>query len=140
MAHNLKQANYSLVVVASIVAIGFGIVTLLSGGQVLFGSDATRAAAGNVVAFVLWFNFITGALYVVVGAGLLMRRDWAAKAAVLLSIAIASVGVALAAHIISGGHYETRTVAAMTLRLLVWLIIAAVSCRALTCFGASKQN
>jgi len=40
------------------IAIVFGVATLLSGGQVLFGNDAARAAAGAYVPFVLWFNFI----------------------------------------------------------------------------------
>lgn len=140
MNETLPRASNSLLVIAGVVAIGFGIMTLLSGGQVLFGSDAARTAAGNVVGFVLWFNFTTGALYIAVGIGLLMRSRWAAKGAVLLTVAIAAVGIAFAAHIASGGPYEPRTVVAMTLRLFVWLTIAAVACRAFTCFGPSKLN
>lgn len=138
--NQVHPPTFRLVRIAGIVAVGFGIATLFAGGRVLFGSDEARAAAGRVVDFILWFNVVTGALYVAVGAGLLMRRDWAAKGAVLLAIAIAAAGLWLGAHIMSGGQYEVRTVAAMSLRLLAWVTIATIACRALTCFGLKKLS
>ena len=36
----------------------------------LFGGEAARAAAGQFMPFVLWFNFIAGFAYVVAGVGL----------------------------------------------------------------------
>ena len=39
-----------------IAAILFGVLTILSGGQALFGGEAARAAVGAAVPFVLWFN------------------------------------------------------------------------------------
>lgn len=140
MRHINTPSNSRLIAIAGLVAIGFGVLTLISGGSVLLGGASARNAAGHVVEFVLWFNVATGALYVAVGIGLLMRRNWAAKGAVLLSVAIAAVGISLAGHIWSGGQYEVRTVAAMTLRLLVWLAIAAIACRAFSCFGLKKLN
>ncbi len=120
---------------AGIVAIGFGILTLVSGGAVLFGGSEARAAAGHVVDFVLWFNFVSGFAYVGIGVGLLMRRPWAARTALVLALVIAVVSAAFAAHIWFGGLYELRTVAAMTIRALVWIAIAAIACRALSCFS-----
>ena len=121
------------ITIAGIVAIGFGIVTIVSGGTVLFGGSEARAAAGHVVDFVLWFNFVSGFAYVGIGVGLLMRRPWAARTALVLALVIAVVSAAFAAHIWSGGLYEPRTVAAMTIRAIVWIAIAAIACRALTC-------
>ena len=54
-----SSASWSLWSVAA-VAVVFGALTILSGGTVLFGGDAAREAAGKVVPFVLWFNFLSG--------------------------------------------------------------------------------
>ena len=70
--------------VISLVAVGFGLLTIKEGGTVLFGGEAARASAGNYVPFVLWFNFVAGFAYVIAGAGLWMQQRWAA----LLAVAI----------------------------------------------------
>lgn len=130
-----EQPRTRLATVAGIVAIGFGALTLMSGGNVLFGGQEARATAGRVVDFVLWFNFASGFAYVAIGIGLLARRRWAARGAVALTLAIAAVGAAFAVHVWLGGPYEMRTVAAMTLRLVAWISIAAIACRTLACIG-----
>ncbi|WP_147654192.1 hypothetical protein [Vulcaniibacterium gelatinicum] len=43
--------------VVSLIAIGFGLMTIREGGAVLFVDGAARQAAGHYVPFVLWFNF-----------------------------------------------------------------------------------
>lgn len=97
----------------------------------LFGSEEARAAAGNYVPFVLWFNFIAGFAYVLAGAGLWMQQRWAVWLAVAISAATALTFMAFGVHIYSGGVYEQRTVIAMSLRTLIWMVIAALSIRAL---------
>ena len=52
----------------SLVAVGFGLLTIKEGGTILFGDEAARSAAGNYVPFVLWFNFAAGFAYVIAGA------------------------------------------------------------------------
>lgn len=42
-------------IAAGIVAVVFGVLTIMSGGRALFGGAAARAAMGNAVPFVLWF-------------------------------------------------------------------------------------
>lgn len=49
---------------AALLAVGFGLLTLWSGGNVLFGGEDARAAAGNYVPFVVVFNFAAGFAYV----------------------------------------------------------------------------
>jgi hypothetical protein len=110
---------------ASVVAILFGVATIVSGGRVLFGDGA--AAAGAYVPFVVWFNFLAGFAYVAAGVGLWQRRRWAAWLALGLAVATVGVFAAFALHISGGGAYETRTVAAMTLRSLVWIAISALA-------------
>lgn len=41
-------------------AIGFGLLTLKSGGSVIFIDGPARLAAGNYLPFVVWFNFLAG--------------------------------------------------------------------------------
>ncbi|MFA7269683.1 MAG: hypothetical protein WC073_10100 [Sterolibacterium sp.] len=115
----------------SLVAVGFGVLTIKEGGSILFGGEAALEAAGNYVPFVLWFNFVTGFAYVIAGAGLWMQQRWAARLAVAIAAATTLVFAAFGAHVYSGGAYEQRTVVAMSLRTLVWIVIAAIAWRQL---------
>ena len=58
------------IVAMSLLTIAFGLLTIREGGSILFGSGASRAAAGNYVPFVLWFNFVAGFAYILAGVGL----------------------------------------------------------------------
>ncbi|MCY0147876.1 hypothetical protein OEG84_09160 [Hoeflea sp. G2-23] len=118
-----KQNNSALYIVAGF-AILFGVLTIVSGGRVLFGGEATKAAAGNVVPFVLWFNFLSGFVYVAAGAGIALHKDWGSKLAMGLAIAIVAVFAVFGWHVFTGGAYEARTVGAMLLRSVVWIGIA----------------
>lgn len=105
-------------------AVAFGLLTLVSGGSALFGGVEARAAVGNAVPFVLWFNFLAGLAYVVTGAGIFARKRWAAPAAWIIALATAAVFAAFGVHIWAGGAFEWRTVGAMTLRSIFWIIVA----------------
>jgi len=115
--------------VISLVAIGFGLLTIKEGGTILFGDGVARAAAGNYVPFVLWFNFLAGFAYVVAGAGLWLSQRWAVWLAITIAVATFFAFAALGEHVDSGGAYERRTVVAMSLRTLVWVTIAAIAWR-----------
>ena len=73
----------------SLVAVGFGLLTLKEGGAILVGGEAEQASAGNYVPFVLWFNFLAGFAYVIAGAGLWLRHRWAVWLAVVIAAATA---------------------------------------------------
>ncbi|MEW5903059.1 MAG: hypothetical protein AB1722_01765 [Pseudomonadota bacterium] len=122
-----KQARGWTNKVLSIVAILFGLMTLKSGGAVLFGDEAARIAAGNYVPLLLWFNFLSGFVYIGAGVGLWLQKRWAVLLSMALAAAIAFAFVAFGLYIQSGGPYEQRTVIAMIVRLLVWSAIAAIS-------------
>jgi hypothetical protein len=113
----------------AVLAIAFGVLTIFSGGRTLFGPEAVRQSAGAYVPFVLWFNFAAGFAYVVAGAGLWLQRLWAARLAAAIAAATLLVFAAFGVHVLTGGAYEMRTVAAMTLRSLVWLGIAWLASR-----------
>lgn len=117
--------------VAAVLAIVFGVATIRAGGSVLFGSEEARRAAGAYVGFVVWFNFLAGFAYVAAGIGLWLRRRWGFVLAAALAIATLAVFAAFGLHVASGGAWEPRTVAALTLRTVVWAIIAAIAWRRL---------
>lgn len=115
--------------VAAIVAVVFGAATIRAGGSVLFGVGAQ--AAGNVVGFVLWFNFLAGFAYVVAGVGLWMRRRWSVQLALAIAVATVLVFGAFGIHVAAGGAFEARTGWAMTLRSFVWILIALLALQAI---------
>jgi len=114
---------------AAVVALLFGVLTIVSGGRTLFGGEAVRQAAGAIVPFVLWFNFAAGFAYVVAGLGLWGRRRWSVPLAVAIAGATALVFAAFGVHVFTSGAYEARTVGAMVLRTLVWMAIAWIGYR-----------
>lgn len=130
MATPKQQRGFRIWAIA-LVAVGFGLLTIKEGGTILFGDEAARAAAGNYVPFVLWFNFVAGFAYVVAGIGLWLQQRWAVWLAVAIAAATALTFAAFGVHIYSGGAYEPRTVIAMSLRTLVWVTIAAIAWRRL---------
>lgn len=113
----------------AIAAIAFGVLTVFSGGRALFGGMEARAELGNIVPFVLWFNFTAGFAYVLAGLALLLEIQWAAPLAVLIAVSTILVFLALAAHIAGGGAFEARTVGALSLRSLFWIVVALVALR-----------
>ncbi|HET8668704.1 MAG TPA: hypothetical protein VFM10_12045 [Terriglobales bacterium] len=119
---------------AALVAVIFGIVTVFVGGRTLFAGSAARAAAGNIVPFVLWFNFVAGFAYIIAGCGIFLWKRWAAQLSVVIAIATVAVFIALAVYIFLGGSFETRTIGAMTIRSVVWIVIATSIRRALECW------
>ncbi len=115
----------------AIVAIAFGALTLFSGGRALFGTPEARASVGNAVPFVLWFNFCAGFVYILAGLGLLRRRPWAVYASIFLASSTALIAAAFGAYVLGGGAFELRTVGAMAIRLLFWIVVSVASISAM---------
>jgi len=126
-----SRPNLLWVRIAGVIGALFGLMTLREGGAVLFVDGAARVAAGDYVPFVLWFNFLAGFAYVVAGVGLVFGRPWAGRVALIIAAATLIVFVAFGTHIVGGGAFEMRTVVAMTLRSVIWCVIAALSWRIL---------
>lgn len=124
-------------------AILFGIASLASGGSVIFGGEDARAWAGNAVATVVWFNFLTGFLYVAAGIGMLLWQRWACWLSSFLAVALLTIGAYFVIHIAIGGAYEMRTAGALALRTAIWMSIAFVVCKRLSRFearGSTPKN
>ncbi len=115
--------------VAGALAIVFGLATIRAGARVLFGVPEAVSEAGDYVAFVLWFNFIAGLFYVLAGIGLWLRSRWAIALATAIAVATLLVFAAFGLHAATGGAWESRTLAAMTLRSAVWIVLAFLAAR-----------
>ncbi|MEN8107962.1 MAG: hypothetical protein ABFS22_08140 [Pseudomonadota bacterium] len=126
MASSQPKRSMGTLIVTT-VAVVFGLLTIKSGGAVLFIGGEYRQQAGNYVPFVLWFNFLAGFVYLVAGIGLWWRQRWATWLAIMIAAASVSVFVLLGLHIKSGGSYEMRTVIAMGARCSIWTVIALFS-------------
>ncbi|MBT3205702.1 MAG: hypothetical protein HOM14_20210 [Gammaproteobacteria bacterium] len=113
--------------VMSVVAILFGLLTIKSGGMVLFTQGEAHQAAGNYVPFVLWFNFIAGFAYVSAGIGLWLQRSWATVLATYIAIFTVLVFIAFGVYIFLDGVYEVRTIGAMSLRSTIWIVISVIT-------------
>lgn len=124
MPTDAKYAN-GLIRFAAIVAVVFGAVTIREGGSVLFGDGA--GSAGNIVHFVLYFNFLAGFAYVAAGIGLWLRARWSAWLALALALGTVGIFAAFGVHVAAGGAFAARTVWAMTLRSVVWILIALLA-------------
>ena len=120
---NKTRGHFSLYAVAA-VALAFGLVTIISGGRVLFGDETARLAAGNYLPFVVWFNFLAGFAYVTAAVGLATRQPWAPRLALAIATATALAFLVFGLFILAGTPFESRTAAAMTLRTALWAGIA----------------
>ncbi|MBT3915645.1 MAG: hypothetical protein HOF23_04680 [Rhodospirillaceae bacterium] len=130
-----------LLQVLAVIALIFGIASIFSGGQVLFGSDSARIAVGDYIPFVVWSNFIAGFAYIVAAFGLLRRTRWGAHLALAITIGTLIVFAALGIAIISGEAFEIRTIGAMILRAGLWLALTAAARQNLLLpFSADKNN
>lgn len=113
--------------IIGVAAIVFGALTLVSGSMVLWGPGGVRAAAGDVIVPILWFNTLSGAFYVIAGAGILSQRGWATGLAWALVAAILVMLIVLAVLIAAGHPWEPRTLVAMVVRLVFWLAAARIA-------------
>lgn len=109
----------------------FGVITVFSGGNVIFGPEAARELAGQFVPFVVWFNFSAGFFYIVAGIAIWRGHRFAIWLSIAIAAATALVAAAFALWVMQGGGYEMRTVGALTLRFGIWALISLIIRRAI---------
>jgi len=107
----------------------FGLLTLVSGGRVLFRPEEARVAAGAYMPFVVWFNFLAGFAYVLAALAVWQGRRWACALAAGIATATVVVFAIFGFKVLIGTPFEMRTVGAMTLRSGFWVLGAYFICR-----------
>lgn len=113
-----------LVRVMAVVGMVFGAVSIVAGTRVLAGIDRPDYV---VLRWLVAYNVAAGAAGVIVGVGLWLWRRWGARGAVLLAGAHASVLGVLVGMRFVGEAVATDSLAAMTLRSVIWLAIAGAA-------------
>lgn len=128
MENRQKHSVWALI--AAVVALIFGTITVLRGGSVLLDLGGAREAVGHIVPIVLPLVFLTGFLYIAGGIGLLQRAAWAPKAFLAALVLLVVAGIGLIMHVQQGLPYETRTTVAVPVRTLVTALVYLAARRA----------
>lgn len=106
---------------AALLALVIGALSALAGGQVLLG----RLPGWNVISWLPLFNFTVGVLTILIIAPLIWRSSRYAWPAALITFG-ANALVLLVLQISFGDVVAAQSLAAMLLRLLVWIVILAL--------------
>lgn len=120
-----------LLKITAIFSLIFGLMTLKEGGFALFDINGARASDGNIVPFVLQFNFFSGFIYILIAFGLYKKKEWVKRLSLVMVVGIMTVFLFFIMHINNGGLYETKTLYAICFRSFTWIFIALISNRKL---------
>ncbi|MCO5232896.1 MAG: hypothetical protein LC105_05150 [Chitinophagales bacterium] len=116
-----------LKIIFILILTAFGLLTLFMSSSVLFDWFGIREKEGNYVPFVVWANWLCGFLYLIAAYGISKRRLWTLKPLSIAIIILIVTFIVLSIYIYSGGIYETKTVYAMTFRIILTLIFILVA-------------
>lgn len=116
--HSIQTVPFLKVMAGA--ALIFGIMTLFSAGSVLFGPEKARDLAGDIVPFIVWFNFAAGFFYIIAAMGMWLKWDWAAGLSFMIALATGLAALAFVFYINSGKAFEMRTVGALIFRTGFW--------------------
>ena len=136
----MKLDKPAAVWIMTIVAILFGLLTIKSGGSVIFIDGIDRINAGDYVPFVVWFNFLAGFLYLISGAGLFINKIWAIRLSAFIAVSTIIVFILLGLHILNNNPYEMRTVIAMSLRTVIWTLISIFSYKIISPLSSAEHS
>lgn len=122
-ARNTPARNRALGASAAV----FGLVTIFASSNVLFGPNAAREIAGDIVLFVVQFNLFAGFAYLAAALFLWRGSIWGHRLAILIVLATAGAGIAFASVTLSGAPVELRTGMALVFRVAFWVVLAVIS-------------
>lgn len=112
--------------------IAVGIISVLVGSVMLTGAWEARAAFGNVVDTIVWFNVSASILYVAAGVGVARSRgrdDWAKALSFTIGTTTLAVLAGFSLYVAVGRPYEPITFVSLALRSGLWLGIAMLADR-----------
>ncbi|MDZ4205187.1 MAG: hypothetical protein U1C46_10265 [Bacteroidales bacterium] len=118
--------KHTLKIAAALIAL-LGLMTVFMSGSVIFDIFGIRAKEGNYVPFIVIANFVSSFLYLFAAYGFFFKKKWTTQLlTITMGILIISF-IGLLWHISAGGIFETKTVNAMVLRIVITLIFTGVS-------------
>ena len=113
------RIHANLAKIAIILSAIFGLLTVFAGGSVLLDLFGFREKEGHYVLFVVWANFICGFLYLFASYGFLTNKTWTKSILGLCIWILIVAGIGFTGWIINEKVYETKTIFALTFRLLL---------------------
>ncbi|UBM62710.1 hypothetical protein LA303_01720 [Candidatus Sulfidibacterium hydrothermale] len=108
--------------------LAFGLFTLYLTVSIFFNLFGVREKEGNYVLFVIWANFISSLVYLSAVYGFIKYKKWTSKILLLTVGLLIITFVGFQFYIHSGGIYETRTVKALTVRIVISLVFTLLAC------------
>ena len=106
--------------VASILAFIIGLLSIREGGSVLLGVVAPVSGVPN---WLFWYHVLTGIVSVTAGAGILRQTGWSIAISLNMLSLHAIVFANLFAQAQLGQNVAARSIYAMLLRTLTWIVI-----------------
>ena len=119
--------KHTILKILTVLLLLFALLTLFLSGSVIFDLFGIRAKEGNYVPLVVWANFISSILYLVVVYGLLKMKMWSVWLLVISAVILVAAFTGLKIHISEGGLYEGKTVNAMIFRMGLTILLALAS-------------
>ena len=114
--------SLSLNKIAAILAFIIGVMAVFAGGKVLLGSDPGY----HVINWLALYNYTIGILTVFITVVLIWTNNRLAMAAAIATFSIHAI-VMLALQTIYHDTVASESVAAMSIRLIVWAVILVLS-------------
>jgi hypothetical protein len=106
--------------VASILAVVLGLLSVREGGSVLVG---LTKPAYHVIPWLVWYNVAMGAVSVVAGIGMWMRRAWSINLSVNVLAFHGIVFLGLIGMRQYGQEVAMNSIFAMMFRTFTWMVI-----------------
>ncbi len=119
---NNRVLKYS----TTIILIAFALLTIFMSSSVLFDWFSIRTKEGNYVPFIVKTNLTMGITYLIAAYGSIKSKKWAFWLMLSAVLVLLFAFVVFYIHIQSGGLYETKTISAMTFRIVFTLLMAGL--------------
>ncbi|HTO17263.1 MAG TPA: hypothetical protein VLZ83_15975 [Edaphocola sp.] len=100
-----------------------GAVSLFMSSSIIFDTFGIREKEGNYVLLVVYSNLLCGILYLIAAFKIWQQKTTSIYLLTLALIILIIAFIGLIIHINAGGLYETKTIKAMTFRILFTLIM-----------------
>lgn len=119
--------NKSILSIAGIFLMSFGLLTLFMSTAVNFDLLGIRAKQGNYVPFIVWANWCCGLMYLAASYYFFKPAIYAKKILSLAVLVLIVAFIGLLFHINSGGLYEVKTVKAMIFRTTITIAFLLIA-------------
>jgi len=120
---NLNSTESISLRTLSITVVVLGIITFLIGFEHLFIQGTYLKLINNYLHFVVWFNFLSGIVYLITGYGIWHIKPWAVYLTLLIVVFSLIVLVALSVHMFIDDQFRGWQIIEMSIKILIWSLI-----------------